>query len=599
MRHCSWVGVTVVGFEGYNVFASCQDFTNTETPTSQTEWVHLRTLVLPETIREIPDSLLMYCQQLENFICYAPVESTGKSTFVLCRSLKNVAFMNGVRVIDSYAFDSTDSLENLYFGAHVQRIAANAFNFSGLTSFVADAEEIETGAFTGCKNLTSLHFTKKVKTIGETFAMECDSLNELCFDCNLTQGLLLLNAAPQLTVRVAADADEGTRSLAQNCMSWSEKPSEITVTSEKCLHTLPERPDALALLPGLAAEQAIETISQTEPKTTVVPAEPTAAPAPQDTPVFAAQSAAVPEGYLGAWYGVSMDLEGTLYALSDLGLDAMLTINADGTVTLTMNGDADSTQCTVQDGVLMLDGVALKIENGSLIYAEDGMTMTLSRGKPQAAEAAPVDESATLESYQGVWGAVKVTADGATIPADITEMAGDTLTVHGKTCDITFSGTLIDGLACHMEGSALIFSLMDSDAIATLRTDGTLALDMLGMTAWYERTGDTPAELPTEAPIEAADEVVGQKFVIVSYEAAGQTYAWNPIMGEYAITLQADGTVSFVIGGNNIPGLVWRMEGQQYIIDSYGTLSPLVMTDAGFDFNYMGMMLMHFVPADS
>lgn len=287
-------GVTVVGFEGYNVFASCQSFTNTETPTNQTEGVHLRTLVLPETIREIPDSLLMYCQQLESFICYAPVESTGKSTFVLCRGLKNAAFMNGVRVIDSYAFDSTDSLESLYFGVHVQRITVNAFNFSGLTSSVVDAEEIETGALTGCKNLTSLHFTKKVKTIGEAFAMECDSLNALCFDCNLTQSLLLLNAAPQLTVRIAADADEGTRSLAQNCMSWSEKPSEITITSEKCMHTLPERPNVLALLPGLAADQAIETIPQTEPKTTTVPAEPTAAPAPQDTPVFAAQSAAVP-----------------------------------------------------------------------------------------------------------------------------------------------------------------------------------------------------------------------------------------------------------------------------------------------------------------
>ena len=386
-------GVTVVGSEGYNVFASCQSFSNTETPTNQTEWVHLRTLVLPETIHEIPDSLLMYCQQLESFICYAPVESTGKSTFVLCRGLKNAAFMNGVRVIDSYAFDSTDSLESLYFCVHVQRITVNAFNFSGLTSSVVDAEEIETGALTGCKNLTSLHFTKKVKTIGETFAMECDSHNALCFDCNLTQSLLL-NAAPQLTVRVAADADEDIRSLAQNCMSWSEKPSEITVTSEKYMHALPERPDALALLPGLAADQASETIPQTEPKTTTVPAEPTAAPAPQDTPVFAAQSAAVSKGYLGAWYGVSMELEGTLYALSDLGLDAMLT----------MNGDVDSAQCTVQDGVLMLDGVALRIENGSLIYAEEGMTMTLSREKPQAVKAAPVDESATLDSLSGRMG---------------------------------------------------------------------------------------------------------------------------------------------------------------------------------------------------
>ena len=244
---------------------------------------------------------------------------------------------------------------------------------------------------------------------------------------------------------------------------------------------------------------------------------------------------------------------------------------------------------------------ALKRQRAQIEEKNRLMDAMLSLVQPQllAINRLLADESATLDSYQGVWAAVKVTADGATIPADITEMAGDTLTVHGKTCDITFSGTLIDGLACHMEGSALIFSLMDSDAIATLRTDGTLALDMLGMTAWYERTGDTPAELPTEAPIEAAADVVGQKFVIVSYEAAGQTYAWNPIMGEYAMTLQADGTVSFVIGGNNIPGLVWRMEGQQYIIDSYGTLSPLVMTDAGFDFNYMGMMLMHFAPANS
>lgn len=241
-------GVTVVGFESDNVFEACRDYTNTETASDRTERVHLRTLVLPETMREIPDGLLNYCQQLETFICYAPVESTGKSTFALCRSLKNVAFMNGVRVIDNYAFDNTNALENLYFGAHVQKIAANAFNFSGLTAFVADADEIETGAFTACPKLSSLHFTDKAQTIGETFAVECPNLGELCFDGKLTNDLLLLTAAPQLTVRIAEDTDENTRSLAQSCMSWSENPSEITVTSETCEHTLPVRPDAAMLL---------------------------------------------------------------------------------------------------------------------------------------------------------------------------------------------------------------------------------------------------------------------------------------------------------------------------------------------------------------
>lgn len=61
-------GVTVVGFKDYNAFASCQDYTDTETETNQTDWVRLRTLVLPETIKALPDSMLSYCQQLETFV---------------------------------------------------------------------------------------------------------------------------------------------------------------------------------------------------------------------------------------------------------------------------------------------------------------------------------------------------------------------------------------------------------------------------------------------------------------------------------------------------------------------------------------------------
>lgn len=131
-------GVTVVGFKDYNAFASCQDYTDTETETNQTDWVHLRTLVLPETVRELlpetvrelPDSMLSYCQQLETFVCYAPLESTGKNQFMLCRSLNDVIFVNGVRMIDSYAFDSAGPLGNLYFGEHLDTICSQAFSRS-------------------------------------------------------------------------------------------------------------------------------------------------------------------------------------------------------------------------------------------------------------------------------------------------------------------------------------------------------------------------------------------------------------------------------------------------------------------------------------
>ena len=48
------------------------------------------------------------------------------------------------------------------------KIGQQAFNFAGLTSFVADAESVEYGAFTECQNLTSLHFTGKMKSLAKT-----------------------------------------------------------------------------------------------------------------------------------------------------------------------------------------------------------------------------------------------------------------------------------------------------------------------------------------------------------------------------------------------------------------------------------------------
>lgn len=82
-----------------------------------------------------------------------------------------------------------------------KKTATNAFNFSGLTSFVVNAEEIETGAFTFCEKLTGLYFTKKYKSIGETFVIECPSRRELCDNCCLTN-----KPAP------------GHRSTATNCL---------------------------------------------------------------------------------------------------------------------------------------------------------------------------------------------------------------------------------------------------------------------------------------------------------------------------------------------------------------------------------------------
>ena len=629
-------GVTVVGFANYNAFHSCQDYTDSSVETNRTEWVHLRTLVLPETIKELPGMMLAYCQQLETFVCYAPLESTGGNQFMLCRSLNNVIFVNGVREIGNYAFDSAGPLGNLYFGKHLVKIGQQAFNFAGLTSFVADAESVEYGAFTECQNLTSLHFTSKMKSFGENCIINCPNLTEICFDgCDLTTSPmgLMMNVAPKLTVRVPEGMSEENLRHAQNCQSWSENPSEVTVSTEGCAHALPVLPDVTAMLPELKLDVGVEAVAAVAPDAPETTAKPETVPESTDAPasettaapenITEAQDAAIPDEYLGAWYGVSMEMEGVSYPLSDMGMDLTITIGADGTAEMHMNGESERIQCSMQDGVLTADGVSFVLQDSMLVVSEDGMTMTLSREKPEASAASipVIDESATIDDLKGVWALAHVTMDGVTLPAEAAEMAGDTLVVYGDSCDLTLQGMTVDGLTCSMDGYALLISILDEEAAATLREDGTLCLEMSDVTLWYERTGDAPeitAEPVPEATSEpaampepaasGAEAMIGKKYVMTDADVNGCNMTAAQMGNlEYSILLQEDGTVTFVMAGSDIPGLTWAYgriptetgEAEGIVIDYYTQALNLVPTEKGFDMDYFGSMLMHFAPEDS
>ncbi len=632
-------GVTVVGFANYNAFDSCHDYTDSSVETNRTEWVHLRTLVLPETIRELPDMMLGYCQQLETFVCYAPLESTGSSQFMLCRSLNNVIFVNGVRRIDNYAFDSAGPLGNLYFGEHLISIGQQAFGFSGLKTFVADAESVEYGAFAECQSLTSLHFTDKVKKLNENCIVNCPNLVEICFDgCDLTASSngLMMNVAPKLTVHVPEGMSEENLKRAQKCVSWNSSPVEVTVVTGACAHTRLEAPDLSALLPELKLEAGAEIAAPAqangepakpemtpEPEATAAPeatAEPEAAPEP------AAQSADIPEEYQGTWYGLNMELDGEAYPLADLGLDVTVTISADGTAEMNMGGDVDHLQCAMQDGALVAGTMVFTLRDGVLSLSEDGAMMTLSREKPEAAGASipVIDESATLEEIKGVWTVVRVTMDGLTLPAETADMAGDTLVVYGDTCDLTLQGMTMDGLPCSMNDFALIVPVLDGEFAATLREDGTLAIEMSDATLWCERTGDAPeapvAEPTAEPTAEPMPEPavpeapaaqggagieIGKKYVMTDADVNGYNMSAAQLGGyEYSVLLNADGTVAFVMAGANIPGLTWAYgkvptdagEADGVVMDYYTQALNLVPTAQGFDMDYFGSMMMHFAP---
>ncbi len=373
-----------------------------------------------------------------------------------------------------------------------------------------------------------------------------------------------------------------------------------------------------ALLSTLKLDASVETAAPAQPGT-LVAAEPEIAPEPTPIPEPVAQSAGIPDEYLGVWYGVRMEIGGTPYPLADMGLDVTFTIGADGAAEMNTNGDVDSIHCAMQDGVLMADGISFTLQDALLTVSMDDVTMAFSREKPEASSAAVpnINESAMIDDFRGFWTLARVTEDGITLPAEAAEMAGDTLVIYGTTCDLTLHGTTLDGLSCRMDDFTLLISILNGEAAVTLREDGTLCLDMSDLTLWYERTGDAPeaaaeptAEFnPAGTPEPAAAEIMlEKKYVMTDADVSGYNMTAAQLGNyEYSILFHEDGTVKLVIAGADIPGLTWVFgkapteagEVDGIVIDYYTQALYIVPTEKGCDMDYFGSMLIHFAPEES
>lgn len=587
-------GITVVGFKNYNAFAACQDYTDTDMDTNVTDWVHLRTLVLPETITSLPDSLLAYCQQLETFICYAPLESTGRSTFSLCRSLDTVIFVNGVHMIDNYAFDGAGTLSHTYFGSSLVSIGEQAFNNTKQTSFYADAEEIKYGAFSYCDALTSLHFTGKVKSFAENSVVACGALTDVYFDgCDLTSSPsgILFKPAVALTVHVPADWDEANLTRAQNCVSWSDASTVVTMVAEGCTHMSPERPDVPSLLPQLALDDGTNT-SATESTAVSIPL----STVENNEPSEASAGGSILDAYTGTWYCESITMEGTTLMLSDIGHEMTLTISADGQAQVVSGDETESYTCTMADNLLIMEDLTGMLEGEKLVLSDGSTDMVFSREQPSPSFVpASVNESAVLDDFLGQWTIAYVSIEGMATSAESAGLQTDCLTIYGSTCDITYLGALLDQLPCTMEGYTLSVELMDGTALMTLHTDGMLSLACGDLTLWYEHTGDLPAE--TAQPSSTADAstvVTEHKYVMTDAEVNGYNLTAQQLGGyEYSILFHEDGTADFVMSGTAVTGLPWQSNEAGIAVDYYGQTVQVIITESGLDMDYFGAMTLH------
>ncbi len=90
--------------------------------------------------------------------------------------------------------------------------------------------------------------------------------------------------------------------------------------------------------------------------------------------------------------------------------------------------------------------------------------------------------------------------------------------------------------------------------------------------------------------------VAETKYTCVSVSSSGYSFDPASLGGETSFTLHADGSLSFSVGGESLPGLTWHADGANgAVIDYYdGSTMAIVPTDTGFEINYIDVMLMSF-----
>ena len=403
-------GVPVTAL-AYGVFDSAYDYTNTEMMSNRENWLPLRSVVIPETVVSLSDSLFNYCQQLETVVCYAPLETTARNTFNLCRSLKTVVFVNGIRTLDNYAFQDTESLETVYTGRHLDRIGVSAFLRSGITAYTVDADTVDADAFRDCPNLEELRFTAQCKTVTAGTVNNCPNLKTICYEGTdlgfIPNDGIVFGAKNDLTVRVQEGLSEDAMNRARRTLCWAQNNPALNIEPGVWADEANAMPDINALLGA----------SQTTPAS--LPAGQPATAQPTEIP-----AAPVPVGdegapFFGDWYGISMTEGGQTYTLQELGMAFRLIFHKDGTAQfISPDGEADQDTWTVQDGKARIQSMTLTIrEDGTLSMAEDGSEMIFGREKPEAPASEPAPEPAVEPTPEP---AVESTAAPTAMPAPST-----------------------------------------------------------------------------------------------------------------------------------------------------------------------------------
>lgn len=150
------------GNKSYSSFDEFQNFTGISSIPNKMfqNWIQLKSIVLPETIRTIGNYAFQNCGVLKEIVLPNSLESLGIDSFSGCSNLASVVLHDCLKTIPSHAFENCTSLTSFVIPSSVTSIGISAFDgCSSLTSFVIPSSmtSIGSNAFYGCSSIEYLY----------------------------------------------------------------------------------------------------------------------------------------------------------------------------------------------------------------------------------------------------------------------------------------------------------------------------------------------------------------------------------------------------------------------------------------------------------
>ena len=208
---------------------------------------------------------------------------------------------------------------------------------------------------------------------------------------------------------------------------------------------------------------------------------------------------AMAEDATGEWYLKTMKNGDTEYDAAAIGYNIVMTLNADGTVAMTVPGTDEP-----QNGTWTLEGdqITVDIDNSpvsgtfadsTITLAQDEQVMIFTREQSEGIQLAEVNPAAAAEDFEGDWTIKYVSMAGLTMDATITgeAMPGLNITDSGlKFTGESSMGQMFGDTALPMTyaDGALSFNMSLGETSITIKAemlqDGMLALTVdMGQTA--------------------------------------------------------------------------------------------------------------------